>query len=96
MRRGQYHTAVLSINKTVLQSSGYIGFNPKKTPANQSIKLELNGKRFNVRFYCNDGRYYYALWFGLRKVIRFYVYMKHALYSCKLNTIAGKYYFSAQ
>jgi hypothetical protein len=35
------------------------GFYVHKTPAIQNIKLKPRAKRFNVRFYCNDGISYY-------------------------------------
>jgi hypothetical protein len=35
------------------------GFYVHKTPAIQNIKLKPGAKRFNVRFYCNDGISYY-------------------------------------
>jgi hypothetical protein len=52
-----------------LQSSGCADLS-EKTLANQTIKLEPAGKRFNVRFYYNDGIFYY--WTFSEKINRYY------------------------
>jgi len=53
------HIAISSINSTILQSFAGKVFLLLKTPAKPDFKLKPSSPIFNVRFYCNDGRFYY-------------------------------------
>ena len=51
--------AVFSSTKSFYNRQRIWILNWKKYAANQAIKLEPGSNGFNVRFYCNDGRFYY-------------------------------------